>query len=237
MKKELVVINGLLLAVVIGAILQSYSAWTAFVTSHDPDAIQYEGEAFGSPLIPDTEEGAGSPDWTLVSDQNLFSFDRTDLAVAAPVAPLAIGPRPILFGTMSLGDGPVALLTTGEGGGRESRPYRVGQTIRGWALVEIANKSVVVENGGIRTTILMNDPTAQVPRGTGRTIASGSATPQVSTVGVASPGSTVQSSVARTAATPAAPAPSEITEDNVPPGFRIQRTPGFGNIVVPIPEQ
>jgi hypothetical protein len=238
MKKALVVINGLLLAVVIGAVFQSYRAWTAFGISHGPDAIRYEGEAFGSPLVPDTEEGAGNQDWTLVSDQNLFSFDRNDLAIAAPVTPVATGPMPVLFGTMSLGEGPVALLAAGEGGARDSRPYSVGQTIGGWLLVEVANKSVVVESGGIRTTILMNDPTAQVPRGTGRTIAAGSATPQVSTVGAASPGSTVQSSVAGTARAtrPASPTPSAITEDNVPPGFRIQRTPGFGNIVVPIPE-
>jgi hypothetical protein len=237
MKKEFVVINGLLLAVVVGAAFQSFRTWTAFGISHDPNAIQYEGEAFGSPLVPDADEGAGSPDWTRVSDQNLFSFDRNDLAIAAPVTPLATGPMPVLFGTMSLGEGPVALLAAGEvGDRRDSRPYSVGQTIGGWLLVEVANKSVVVESGGIRTTILMNDPTAQVPRGTGRTIAAGSATPQVSTVGAASPGSTVQSSVAGTARATRPPPPSAITEDNVPPGFRILRTPGFGNIVVPIPE-
>jgi hypothetical protein len=237
MKKEFVVINLLLLAVVVVAVFQSYIGWAAFGVSHDPNAIQYEGEAFGSPLAPESLGGAGSPDWTLVSDQNLFSFDRNDLAIVAPAAPLATGPRPILFGTMSLGGGPVALLATRDGEDRDSRPYSVGQTIAGWELVEIANKSVVVASGGLRTTILMNDPTAQVPRGTGRTIAAGSATPQVSTIGVVSPGPTVQSTVARTATPAAVPPPSEITEDNVPPGFRIQRTPGFGNIIVRIPEQ
>ena len=235
MKKTFVVINVLLLAVVAGAVFQSYRDWAAFGISHVPDAIQYEGEAFGSPLVPETEEGEGSPDWTLVSDQNLFSFDRNDLMVVAPVRPLATGPRPILLGTMSLGGGPIALLAVEEEGDRDSRPYRVGETIGGWALVEISNKSVVVTSGGVPTTILMNDPTAQVPRSTGRTLAGGSATPQISTVGQAPPGPTVQSNVARTAATPAALVPSEITEENVPPGFMIQRTPGFGNRIVPIP--
>ena len=235
MKKKFVVINLLLLAVVVGAVFHSYSGWVAFGVSHDPDAIRYEGETFGSPLAPEIEDVAESPDWTLVSDQNLFSFDRNDLVIATPEASLAAGPRPILFGTMSIGDGPVALLATGEGGNRDSRPYSVGQTIDGWELVEIENKSVVVETGSIRTTIFMNDPTAQVPRARGRTLAPGSATPQVSTVGVVSPGSRTQTSVAGTATRAAAPLPSGITEDNVPPGFRIQRTPGFGNRIVPIP--
>ena len=235
MKKELVVINVLLLAVVIGAVFQSLNGWTAFGISHDPEAIQYEGEAFGSPLVPDTEGGRENPDWARIAEENLFSYDRNDLSIAPPENPVATGPRPILFGTMSIGDGPIALLATGQPGNTASMPYQVGESIDGWQVLEIVNKSVVVESGGVRSTVLMNDPTAQVPRGTARTLASGSVAPQVSTVGAGAPGPTVQSSTTSTGTRASVPSPSEITEENVPPGFRIQRTPGFGNRIVPIP--
>ena len=235
MRKEFIVINGVLLVVLIGTTFQLYRGWTAFQVSHDSEAIQYEGEAFGAPLVSAVENDAVSPDWTIVSEQNLFSFDRNDLAIVAPEGPVATGPRPILFGTMSLGDGPVALLAQGQLGNRASRPFRVGQVLDGWTLIEVADKSVIVESGGIRTTIFMNDPTAQVARDTRRTFAGGGGVP-VSNVRAAPPASpVVQPRPSRSTSGPPVP-PTAITEDNVPPGFTIQRTP-FGNRVIPIPEQ
>ena len=236
MKKGLLVINGLLLTFIAGALFQLYSGWTAFRIARAPDTIQYEGGPFGVPLVPLVQEAGANSDWTRISDQNLFSFDRNDVAIAAAARPAVVRPQPTLFGTVSLGDGPVALLAAEGGNNRNSRPYRIGETVDGWTIVGIEAKSVVVESAGVQATILMNDPTAAVPRVTRKTSAAGRPQVQVSNVAtapVASP--QVQSSVNRPTTRPPAPNPSAVTEDDVPPGFRIQRTP-FGNRVIPIPE-
>jgi hypothetical protein len=62
-------------------------------------------------------------------------------------------------------------------GNRRGSPAKVGETIEGWTIVEIADKSMVVEAGGVRETVLLNDPTANVPRDNTRTLAHTPAAP------------------------------------------------------------
>ena len=226
MKKELVVINGFLLVGLAGAVFQFYQGWRTFQVSHDVETVQYDGEVFAAPLVPETEGIDSSSDWSVVVEQNPFSFDRNPTAIAAPEVPVATGPLPFLLGTLSLGDGPRAFLAPGADGGSDSLPFGIGEVIDGWELVQIDAKSVVVESGGVERTIAMNDPTAIVRRGTQRT--SAGAAPQVSTVQTAAPASRTQSNANR--ATPPAQPPA--TGDNVPPGFRVVRTP-FGTRIVP----
>ena len=118
---------------------------------------------------------------------NPFSVDRsgTAPAVEAPVTPA--GPRPYLSGTIRIGEDHMALRAPSTATSRgEYRPFRVGQSVGGWEIVEIDEKSVVVASGGGRQTILMNDPSASLPRT--RQAAQAAASnpgPQVSTVGAA----------------------------------------------------
>ncbi len=229
MKKELVVINGFLVVGLAGAVFQFYDGWRAFQVSHDVEAVQYDGEVFAAPLVGATEGDDSGSDWRVVAEQNPFSFDRTATAIAAPEVPVATGPLPLLLGTLSLGDGPQAFLAPGENGGSDSLPFGIGEVIDGWEVAEIDAKSVVVESGGVRQTIIMNDPTAMISRNSRRTTA-GNTAPQVSTVQTTGPASETQSSASGRRATP--PAPPSATDENVPPGYRLVRTP-FGNRVVP----
>ena len=234
MKKKLVVINGVLLIAIGSSAIRFYTGWVSFPISHNPATIQSEGDLFPSPLVPEVGNEEAASDWTRIWAQNLFSFDRNDVAIAPPEARATAGPRPILFGTMSLGEGPVALLATGQTRNRNSRPYGIGESIDGWEVVEIRDKSIVIGSGGIRTTVLMNDPTAGVPRDTRRTLSPSGGAPQVSTVQAAPQ---VQSSSTPSSSRTPSPAPAGVGADGpVPPGFMIQRTP-FGNRIIPIPEQ
>ncbi len=239
MKRQFMILNlGLVLLLVVAG-LKFRTDWMNFGVSHEVARIQYGGDAVTPPVL--TEAGAEPdlPVWTDIAEQNLFSFDRNDMSVEVAEGPVAAGPRPALLGTMSLGSGPLAMLAVGEPGNTDYRSARVGEVVDGWELIEIEDKAVVVESGGVRTTIIMNDPTAaQIPRDRRRTIARSGAGPQVSTVQtVQTPAPTVQrqSSVDRSAASSAAPNPANITQENVPPGFMIQRTP-FGNRLVPKPQ-
>ena len=225
MKRELIIINVILALTVIGAAVELRRGWVEFETTHSPAGIQFDGEALGVPA------GAESParpvqDWTAIAEQNLFSFDRNDLVIGTSEGPVAAGPRPFLFGTVSLGDEPMAMLASGGAGNRASRPVRIGRVIDGWELIEILDKSVRIRSGGVETTVIMNDPTARIPRDRRRTAARSGAAPAVSSVQAPVPAARVQSGT---------PNPAAVTEDTVPPGFMIQRTP-FGNRLVPKPQ-
>ena len=235
MKRELIIINVILALTVIGAAVELRWGWVEFETTHSPAGIQFDGEALG---VPDGAESPARPvqDWTAIAEQNLFSFDRNDLAIETSEGPVAAGPRPALFGTVSLGDEPMAMLASGGAGNRASRPVRIGGVIDGWELIEILDKSVRIRSGGVETTVLMNDPTARMPRDRRRTTPRSGAAPAVSSVQAPVPAARVQSGVNPTPARQSGtPNPAAVTEDNVPPGFMIQRTP-FGNRLVPKPQ-
>ena len=113
---------------------------------------------------------------------------------------------------------------------------RIGEVFDGWELVEILDKSVRIRSGGVETTVIMNDPTAQMPRDQSRTIARSGAAPAVSTVQAPAAAAGVQSGVNQPTTRQSGTANrGAVTEDNVPPGFVIQRTP-FGNRLVPKPQ-
>ncbi len=235
MKRELIIINVILALTVIGATVELRTEWVGFETTHSPAGIQFDGEALSAP---DEADRTVSPiqDWTAIAEQNLFSFDRNDLAIETSEGPVAAGPPPFLFGTMSLGEDPMAMLAIGEPGNREYRPVRIGEVFDGWELVEILDKSVRIRSGGVETTVIMNDPTAQMPRDQSRTIARSGAAPAVSTVQAPAAAAGVQSGVNQPTTRQSGTANrGAVTEDNVPPGFVIQRTP-FGNRLVPKPQ-
>ncbi len=236
MKRQIVILNAGLVLLVAGAGVGFRNAWVGFRVSHDVGRVQYTGDAVSAPVLPANGDEPGVQVWTGIADQNPFSFDRTDISIEVAEAPVPAGPLPILFGTVSFGTAPMAMLATGDPGNRDYRPMRVGDVIDGWELVEIQAKSVLVESGGVRETVIMNDPTAQMSRDRSRTIARNGPPPQVSTV-QAPRGSAAQTQpvVNRGSARPATPTPASLSEQNVPPGFMIQKTP-FGNVLVRKPQ-
>ena len=181
MLRRLLILNaGLIALLVIGAI-KIRQDWQAFAPMHDLASIQPAPQTFPS-LPAAVGATAAVSDWTEIPTKNPFSFDRTDvdLAVSVPTPPPPLGPKPILFGTFFLGLDRTAMIAPGQGASRNSRPIKVGQTIDGWTVVEIASKSIQIESNGVRETVIMNDPSAQVPRDSTRTLAAG--TPAVQPV-------------------------------------------------------
>ena len=237
MKRELMIVNAVIVVALIGAGFQLRTAWRDFDTTHDVSGIQFEGEALSVPTAVAGTEASPVEDWNSVSDQNLFSFDRNDIAIGVGETE-PIGPRPVLFGTMSLGGEPLAMLAAP--GDRAYRSVKVGETINGWTLVEIRDKSVVLSAGGSEEAVNMNDPTAAVPREARRTMARSAPPPQVSTVQPA-PAPVTATTLGSSRGTPGRGVTVQtptgpVSEDNVPPGFRIMKTP-FGNVLVRNPGQ
>jgi hypothetical protein len=181
MMRRLLVLNLTLVAVLIAATVRFYSDWMSFQATHQPGAIQPGRETIPglasvpAPIPPVAEE------WSDISSRNPFSFDRTDVPVLEPAAPpKPSAARPILFGTMSLGAEPLAMVASGQTpGNRNYRPMKVGEVIDGWTIRKILDKSIVVESNEIEESVLMSDPSAQIQRDYTRT--GPAATPPVAT--------------------------------------------------------
>src|SRR2546427_1189083 len=217
------IVNVSLFAVLVAASVRFYNEWLMFTATHQADAVEPDREKFvklGLSLPPNLPAPAN---WTDIPSHNPFSFDRTDIAILEPKAPppppapkIPVGPKPVLFGTLSLGKEPMALIGPGKPGNRDYKPMKVGEIIDGWTLVSISDKSVVMKGDDVQETIAMNDPTAQIPREHTRTEVA--PTPVVtSTVGLPAP------------ATPAVSSPPQPGTPGQPPQAAGQPRPNTQN--------
>lgn len=171
--------------------------WKVFGADHQvsllknsPDRVVVKGAAASA--APVTQA------WADIPSRNPFSFDRNDIDIApvAPPAPRAAAPKPVLFGVVDLGKGPVAML--GDPGGRSSsQSVKVGEQFKGWTVVKIDKRAVLVENNGVEESIVMG--IVPVDRDSGKTAVAASAPPVVT---IASP------PTAPVPVTTSAPAPS-----------------------------
>jgi hypothetical protein len=170
--RKLIFINAVLAALVGWGGLKVKRDWQQFRIDHNIQNIQAVSEVKLQPVIRKTI-GPRPDDARQVAESNVFSFDRNDVAIkqapAAAATARPAGPKPVLFGTMLIGGPRMAMLGPGLSGNRSYRPMIVGEVMDGWTLVEVKDKSVVLESGGVRETVLMNDPTAMVPRDYSRT--------------------------------------------------------------------
>lgn len=183
MSRRLMLLNVILLAVVIGGGVRLRHDIHAFSATHQVNEIRPESD---KPLPKPVGLAAAAPkqEWPDIATHNPFSFDRNDVAIV--VTPPALQqpkrPKPLLYGTIMLGKSIMAMLATGDGPGRSSRPVHAGEVFDGWTVLEIQDKTVTVKWDEVKETLIMNDPTAQIARDYGKTDGSGSAAQQVVTV-------------------------------------------------------
>lgn len=92
------------------------------------------------------QPGPAVANWGDIVARNVFHPDRTSVVATAAGGPPP--PEPILFGTMNLGSGPVALMS--EGQGRGFRQVRIGEVIGGYKLIAVEGQQVSLEWAGGR---------------------------------------------------------------------------------------
>jgi hypothetical protein len=227
--RKLIFINVVLAALVGWGGVTVKRDWQQFRIGHNIQNIQAVSEVKLQPIIRKTV-GPRPDDARQVAESNVFSFDRNDVAIkqtpaTAAAAARPAGPKPVLFGTMLIGSPRMAMLGPGVQGNRSYRPMIAGEVIDGWTLVEVKDKSVVLESGGVRETVFMNDPTAMVPRDYTRTAGA----PSQSQAAVRPTASQQQ----------AAPLPAQSTPNNPQggpaPKTRVIETP-FGRKVIVDPQ-
>jgi hypothetical protein len=171
MIRRLIILNlGLLTLLALGGV-KIRRDWKAFGPAHDVSQIQPKPQTF-PPLAAGGASGSTDADWTEIPSKDPFSFDRNDVdIVVAEAPPKPIGPKPFLAGTVIIGKDRWALVAPPLG--RNTLPAKVGQTVGDWTIVEILEKSIEIESNGTRQSVIINDPTANVPRADGRTQAGG----------------------------------------------------------------
>jgi hypothetical protein len=165
MLRRFVLFNLLLIAITVAAVLRLRHNVVAFSAAHQVSRIQPETEK-PLPKASDVLALPARQDWIDIATRNPFSFDRSDvtLVVTPAGAQQARKPKPFLFGVIMLGTDRIAMLAPADGPTRTSRPVRIGETIDGWILDEIQDKSVTVRWEEIKESVIMNDPTALAPR-------------------------------------------------------------------------
>src|SRR5262249_46114873 len=121
------------------------------------------------PGVPSASPAPAS--WTDIPSHNPFSFDRTDIPILEPKAPpappapkIALGPKPVLFGTMSLGKEIIAMIGPGKPGNRDYKRRRGGKIIAAGVVLRISKKPAVVKGIDVKKTFGINDPPPRFPR-------------------------------------------------------------------------
>lgn len=203
MFRNLMVINAGLVVFIAFAAHRIRTDWVAFNEAHQASQVQAEAETLTGVSTPTAVSPIAPADWTAVPGRNPFTFDRNDQPIviaAQSSAETVVGPKPVLFGTISLGKELMAMLGPGQGGNRGFKPMKTGEVLDGWQILEIHDKSVVIQARDRKETVLMNDPSAQVPREYTRTVAA-----------TAAPAASVSSAGASQSPQPSSPGPGSIS--------------------------
>lgn len=167
--QQFLVLNLILALGVAAGAWKVITNWQRFEATHTVEAVQPDADAFDVASVRESQPEATAGSWDEIAIMNPFSFDRSDIAYTPEAGTAEIRDKPLLLGTMSLGGDPMAMLAPADArNARSYLPTRIGETVDGWELVEIGSKSVVVESNSVRTTVIMNDPSAVIPRETAR---------------------------------------------------------------------
>ena len=208
MARRLLFLNLALLALVVLGIVRLRHNVEAFSAGHRVDQIRPESD---KPL-PKTVAAAAvaaKQEWPDIAAHDPFSFDRNDVAIV--VSPAAAQqpkrPKPVLYGTISLGKDPVAMLAPGDGAARSSRPVHAGEIFDGWSVVEIQDKTVIVKWDEVKETLII-DPTALTARVYEKTGSGAPPSPPVTTVAPTAP-TAIPTSAPST--NPIAPSPTTVS--------------------------
>jgi hypothetical protein len=201
--KRIWIFNLALAALFVWGVLKVQADWTAFEGSHRQSRIQPEQERAVAKAAPRLEAANSSvPDEALleIASKNPFSFDRNDINLVEAPAPIVTAPKPVLFGTLLLGNDRLALLGK-DAATRSGAPVKVGDTFEGWQVVEVQDKSVVVSANGVLESLVVGR--VPIARRTERTESAAPA--PVASPRAAAPAASSQSQPVRSVLSPTKP--------------------------------
>lgn len=195
-----------LLAGAAGLGLKLRGDWRAFGASNDPAAIKLR--SMSTAPVPDLP---AAHDYTVVAQQNPFHPDRNDTLPPPPPQPgqAAVGPPPLVYGSMILGQDKFALMASDT----DPKPRKIveGEVFDGYKLAEVKAQSVVLEAGGTKSEVMFYNALSRLRRDAQKTAPRAATAPASARVD--------------------APAPAAAEAPTPPPGKKVIQTL-FGPMVV-----
>jgi hypothetical protein len=227
MSRQIWLINGALAVLLVWGTLRVIEGWKAFEAGHQISELQGKPDtsSAATPAPVSTDSAVPAEAWFEIASRNPFSFDRNEIDLVEAKPPVVLAPKPVLFGTLVLGNDRLALMGKAGAATRSGPPVKVGETFDGWKVVRIEDKSVVVTAGGAEESLVVGR--VPIVRNTEKTSAATAAVP------AAAPSVSVPATAAPApAAAPASPAISSWRPGMpAPPGTRVSKNP-FGEVLV-----
>ena len=158
--RQIWILNGALAFLLLWGAVKLVDGWKAFAESHQASQVKPKpaaAELKVAPVQVAAATAAGTEGWQEIASSNPFSFYRNDVNIS-PVEPpskVVATPKPILFGTILLGDQRLAFLGRAGAGHRTGPALKVGEAFDGWKVVDIKDKSVVVAASGIEESLVV----------------------------------------------------------------------------------
>ncbi len=141
MKRRLLFVNLLLLAVAAAAAWQVRARWLEG-KAREERLLGAPDRPAASAVMAPAPQPASAAAYSDVAERVLFSRDRNPTVVVEAGPPRPVPPMPVLHGVMNLGAGPVVILSEREGG--PHRGYSTGQKVGEFTLAAIAGDELVL---------------------------------------------------------------------------------------------
>lgn len=227
MRRQDLALN-LLLLLSLGALgWKLHRDWKDYAMRNGPQTLETRPISAVSVPAP-----SATPDYTAVVRQNPFQADRNDIIpeVAAQAKPM--GPPPLFYGSIIMGDTRFALMGTEQ----SPKPERVseGSPFDGYQLVKVLPESIILESAAGRDEIMLYNALMRLHRQQSKTTSTASHSSTTSPVASSAPGTTplqTAAAVAEPVNSSAAPTSSIAPAVAVPAGKQIVNTP-FGPVTV-----
>lgn len=226
MRKSFWFINLILLLGAAGLVWKLHADWRLDMVQNGPQSVRA-----GRLSLPGGVASLAPRAYGSIAQQNPFSADRNDIIVTPQQAAAAVplGPPPLYYGSVILGNERFALLGSPT---TNSPPQRVaeGQTFNGYKVAQVHSESVVFQTAAGTSELMLYNAIARLRRSYTKTQTATSAT---NGTGAAPPAAAVTSTAAPAASAPpaAAAASAAPTTDAAHAGKHLMQTP-FGPIWV-----
>jgi len=230
MRRQDLILN-LLLLLSLGALgWKLHRDWKDYAMRNGPQALKTRPiTAVSVPAL------SAMPDYTAVARQNPFQADRNDIILEATAQAKPMGPPPLFYGSIIMGDTRFALMGTEQ----SPKPERVseGSTFDGYQLVKVLPESIILESAAGRDEVMLYNALMRLHRLQSKTTSTPISTASRSSTTVpvvsAPSSSPVQTAVSGTEPGNSAATPTSSTTPAMaaPAGKQIVDTP-FGPVAV-----
>lgn len=218
MRKSFWFINLILLLGAAGLVWKLHTDWRLDMVQNGPQSVRAGRLSLPAGVASLAPRAYGS-----IAQQNPFSADRNDIIVTPQQAAAAVplGPPPLYYGSVILGNERFALLGSPT---TNAPPQRVseGQTFNGYKVAQVHSESVVFQTAAGTSEVMLYNAIARLRRSYTKTQTATSATSQASSTSAAVTSTATPAPAAAPPAAQAAP-----TTDAAHAGMHQIQTP-FG---------